>query len=401
MKSTLSVKNSERVINVKYISLQFIYWMMNCAVYSFAALFLLYNRFENRQLGYVLAAANLISIILQPALSQQVIARLHISVRKTIIIISGGLLLPLIALLFVGKNILVMFLMYTLSAVLILTLQPFVNSIGFQYINSGYSINFGISRGAGSFSYAITSYILGVLLAKWTPNLLPWIMIILTLTFLLSVWLLPKIKSDKSSELSTDDRTTTSIVKLLQNYKFIGVLFLAFSFLFVFHTIISTSITQIVQSFHGGSQIIGTSLMIAGLCELPGMFAFSYLVKKKSSSFWLELSAFFFFVRSIVVMVAPNLLTIELSQFLQAVSFAIFIPASAYLVNGVLPKEDAVLGQTIITAAMTLGGVLSSIIGGYLLDLLNVKSLLVFGMICALVGFLLTVVGIHMIKEDE
>ncbi|MGP4118063.1 hypothetical protein ACS4N0_13160 [Levilactobacillus zymae] len=126
-----------------------------------------------------------------------------------------------------------------------------------------------------------------------------------------------------------------------------------------------------------------------------------FAVKKKSSSFWLELSAFFFFVRSVVVMVAPNLLTIELSQFLQAVSFAIFIPASAYLVNGVLPKGDAVLGQTIITAAMTLGGVLSSIIGGYLLDLLNVKSLLAFGMICALVGFLLTVAGIHMIKKDK
>ncbi len=210
---------------------------------------------------------------------------------------------------------------------------------------------------------------------------------------------LPKEGHSENDDQDKKQKKGSSLSEAFKKYPFVPVLFLAFSFLFIFHTIISTSITQILNSYGGGSQDVGTALMIAGLCELPVMFGFNWLVKIKPSTFWLGLSSIFFVVRSITVMLAPNLMTVEISQFFQTISFALFIPASAYMMNDYLDVDDTVLGQTIITAAMTLGGIISNIIGGYLLDLWNVHVLMAFATACAAIGMALTMLGIKSAKN--
>lgn len=391
--------NNNRMVNINYTIFQFIYWMMNSAIYSFAAVFLLYAKFNNREIGWVLALANCISIFLQPYLSQQIIGKYNIPIKKVITILTVITIIDMIPTLIFRNTLLVLFCLYTLATLINLTLQPLVNSLGFDYINQGFNINFGVSRGAGSLSYAITSYTLGYLLAMFTPNALPIVMIILACVFLVPLAILPKDRQTATKKKSAERKNNYSLKVISHKYPFLVVIFLAISFLFIFHTIISTSITQILNHYGGDSKNVGTALFIAGMCELPAMFGFTKLMKIRPSYWWLNLSVVFFVVRSLVVLFAPNLMTVEGSQFLQAISFALFVPASSYMMNDFLDKKDNVLGQTVITAGMTCGGIISNIIGGYLLDLFGVFMLMLFATACALIGMVLMFIGVRIAKN--
>lgn len=394
-----SAVSHSRWLNINYTSLQFVYFMLNCAITSFAAVFLLYNRFQNHQLGIIMALANLVSVLLQPFLTQQVIRRWKISVKTTIRSLILIFVLSMIPLIFIQGNIKLITVCYTIAAIIIITLQPFINSLAFQFINLGYSVNFGASRGAGSLSYAITSYTLGYLLAIFTANSLPIIVVVLAVLLVIPLGFLPKTDNVQMKDTDQDNGNGSSLIDAGHRYPFIIPLFIGFSFIFIFHTIISTSITQVLYSFGGTSKNVGIALMTAGLCELPAMFAFNWLVKIRSAGFWLKLSAIFFLIRAVTVWLAPSMQIVELSQFLQAVSFALFIPSSAYLLNDALRKSDAVLAQTLITAAMTVGAIIANVISGYLLDILGVRSMLFFSMICALFGLIFTIAGLRSIKK--
>lgn len=54
------------------------------------------------------------------------------------------------------------------------------------------------------------------------------------------------------------------------------------------------------------------------------------------------------------MLLASSILMMEMTHLLQAFSFALFIPASAYLFNQFLADDDRVFGQTMIIIATTL-----------------------------------------------
>ena len=53
---------------LRFSSLQGNYWMCFCAMYGFASVFLLDKNFDNQGIGFILAASNILSVVLQPTL---------------------------------------------------------------------------------------------------------------------------------------------------------------------------------------------------------------------------------------------------------------------------------------------------------------------------------------------
>ena len=64
---------------------------------------------------------------------------------------------------------------------LMLTMQPFINSLTFAFEKNGIHINFGLARGIGSVAYAVMSLILGNIVAIFSPELLPFFYVGLSL----------------------------------------------------------------------------------------------------------------------------------------------------------------------------------------------------------------------------
>ncbi|WP_272944480.1 MFS transporter [Carnobacterium jeotgali] len=159
--------------------------------------------------------------------------------------------------------------------------------------------------------------------------------------------------------------------------------------LFLFHTIVNTYLVQIIHSLGGNDSDFGLSLMITALSELPAMLGFSYLLTKRKSGIWLKVAAISFVIRSILFLLSGSIFMLNITQLFQGLAFALYIPASTYYVNQLMQKPDYVKGQAFNIGAVTLGSVVGSFIGGWLLDHAGVPEMLSAGIVAAFIGCLL------------
>ncbi|ENT4821178.1 MAG: MFS transporter [Klebsiella michiganensis] len=146
--------------------------------------------------------------------------------------------------------------------------------------------------------------------------------------------------------------------------------------LFWFHTIITNYIAPIIYSFNGGNKNISVALMIAGCVEIPVILFFSVLIKRISVINIVACLAIFFLLRNILLLLSGSVSMVLFSQSFQAFSFALFIPASAYFMHRFTMPADNVRAQTILSIAMTSGGGLGSIMGGVLLEFIDINRIL-------------------------
>ena len=201
----------------------------------------------------------------------------------------------------------------------------------------------------------------------------------------------PKVEKHHHSEI--DPSQTLDIAKppvsFLRRYDRFVPFLIGVSGLFVFHSIINTFLAQIMTSVGGKTTDLGISLTIAAAVELPAFLGFSWIITKFKSTTLLIFSGIVYALRSAIFLVASSVLMINIGQLFQAISFAVFIPASVYFINEMMRPEDKVKGQTYVTGLATLGSVIGSIIGGRLLDISGVPALLTFASGAALAGCLL------------
>ena len=74
---------------------------------------------------------------------------------------------------------------------------------------------------------------------------------------------------------------------------------------------------------------------------------------------------------------------------MQMGSFALYIPASVYYVNEVMEEQDKFKGQALMTGTNTLGGMIGSLLGGFLIDHAGVAVMNLAGLIMAVSGAVL------------
>ena len=380
-------------LTIKCAWLQGLYWMSFCSIYSFASAFLLAKNFENQQIGILMAVSNIISVILQPTIGSLADKSSRISLKLIISCLASTDILFLTGMVATPGNRVVNAVLYSAALALMLTFQPLLNSLIFEYINEGNNVNYGIARGVGSVSFALISYLLGLLINRYHPYFLPFVCIGLLACMLFVVQTLPATKRKEKKEKAITDFSrkilSGGFFRFLKKYDRFPLFLLALAFLFIFHTIVNTYLVQMMQHLGGNDGDVGLSLMIAALCELPAMLGFGYLISKFKSGNLLKFSGFFYVVRSLLFLFSTSVLMLNFTQILQGLSFAIYVPASVYYVNQLMKKEDKVKGQTFIVGSSTLGSVFGSILGGWLLDHAGVGAMLLLGTVAAAVGCLL------------
>ena len=83
------------------------------------------------------------------------------------------------------------------------------------------------------------------------------------------------------------------------------------------------------------------------------------------------------------------------AQLLEGLSYAVFIPATVRYMEESVPRADAVKGQTLITAMLSLASVAASLLGGMLLDTVGLQTTLFSGVFVALAGFALLIPAVR------
>lgn len=378
----MNQNHMERKLNINFSFIQSFYWMTFCTSSGFASVFLLSREFDNREVGIVLALANIFAVVLQPMVASYVNASKHITLKQVIVMLGFVAVTLCAVMLVLPKVFFITAILFILILTAVFIIQPLINSLVFEFVNRGIFINFGITRGIGSVAYAVLSYLLGVLVERFGGSVVPYISVVVICLFLLS-FLFVKDPEKMEKEEKIEMKQTLETEKMKPSFWgfLCGILCM-----FAFHTMFNIYLIHIVTSVGGTSKSMGTAIFLAAILELPVMGMFAFLVKKVRIQILISISAIFFVVKAILAYFATNMAMLYVDQVLQMFGYAVFIPASVYYVNAIMQQKTRLKGQAYITSAMTAGAVVGNVTGGILIDLYGVKEMLLISVIFAMIG---------------
>lgn len=364
------MKLNTRKLMIQYCILQGSYWASFCVIYAFATVFLLSRGFESSMIGVIIAAGNILGVVLQPMVASIADRSEKISLHKLTAMLSVIMILLLVLLYFVPNGLLAVAVLFLLTDTFLQVIQPLINSVSVYYVNQGVSVDFGSARGIGSLSYAAASYILGIVVEKFGTRSILMTGILVALVLLVTVLSMPVLSSSAASRLGEKEpeQNDAGLIVFADRYKNFMLTLAGITLLFTFHNMNNAYLIKVIENVGGTSADMGRMLSIAAVTELPVMFLFSRISKHFKSSTLLMVSSAFFAIRAAGFMLAGNVMTMYLAAMLQIGSFALYIPSSVYYVNETMLDQDKFKGQAVMTATNTLGGVFGSLFGGFLID---------------------------------
>ncbi len=376
------------VTTARYAVLQSSYWLTLCTIVPFASVFLLEHGFTSAQVGMVTAWANLLAMLVQPLVgafadrSRKVfLSQLMAAFAALELLLIAGMLLPLPQALLGG--------MFLLAVASVMINQPLVNAICLYYTDRGLDVNFGVARGIGSGVYAVASWGLGMLVNRFGSRVLLFSGIALcALLIALALGYRPIDAASRRAgdDARKDDSASTSLRGFAKKYPKFMLLLVGCVLLFIFHTYSTTYFYQIVLSIGGNSADMGLSNALAALVELPAMFLFGRMARRWSCERLLMTAAVAYVAKAVAFFLAPSMPWMNVAQCFQALSYAVYVPATIHIANRMMDVSDQNKGQTLLTAANALAAIVGGLTGGVLIDHFGASRMLLVGIGCTVLG---------------
>ena len=358
-------------IRYMYTLIQCLYWMTAGLMFNFASAYLLDRGFSNSQIGVVLGAAYALSAVAQPlvaALFNRSGVRLSTGMA-CFYAVAAVLAVLVLALPLQGGALAVLIVcIFMLQA----TMQPSLNSLHRGYALRGVEVNFGFARGMGSAAYSVMCALVGRLLYRFSPCMLP--ALYLTTMLLMIACLLAFRAPSFTDGVSLGERRRRE--PLLRRYPRFALLLLGVSLLATVHIFIDNFMLQIVQNLGGGSAQQGVVVAIAAMMELPAMVLYGRLSKRIGGGWVLCMAAWVWVVKDVLTALATSPAMLYAISLLQFASYAFYVPAAVEYVSDALSQQDFLAGQALVGTAFTLGSLAATFIGGWMLDLLGVRGAL-------------------------
>ena len=428
--------HSTKLLTPKYTLVQAAYWGGYCTLHAYATVFLLDKGFSNGSIGMLLALANVLAVFLQPMVGGILDKAEKFDVRDAMMFFSVLTIGISLLLYLAGNHVAFIGILFLTSYMLQMVCQPLTSTLGYEFINRGYPLNFGLPRGIGSCSFAVVSMIVGNIIGKKGSGVLPICTIALFVIYLVAIWMMKipevsyevarttekngmdEIKTEQSKAEQTGTETNevkqfgTEANKAERNgvahnrfsdfvkyYPKFSVFLLSVVTIFILHSMINDFFIQIITPLGGNSTTLGYAISLAAVVELPAMAAFSMLKKKINGGTLLKWSLILFTVKGVLMLLAQNMVMVYVSQCFQMVSYALFIPASIDYVNQKMEDMDLVKGQAFVTGALTLGSVFGTVFGGFLLDVSTPKTMLLVGIVISAIGSIIACLSVEKVVD--
>lgn len=391
---------------IKYAAVQAFYWATLCAIMGFAVIGMLEKGYSNSEIGYVIAFANIVVVVLQPLIASAADKNKKLTLKLIIWGFSFLMAAAAVILFFLTTASALLTAMMAVGMISVTALQPFVNSMSVQLEEQGIPVNFGLCRSCGSLSYAVVSAVVGVLIKTYSYKVVPVATILLLIGLFFSVGILAGkgggqtgLQNEKRSAKKQKSEQPQGLMQFLFANKRFSFFLVGIMLLFYTHMITSNYLIQVVSTVGGDSSHTGIACSIAAVLELPVMIFFTRIVKKIRCQTLLRISGVFFVLKYLFLFLAKSVGMIYFAQVFQIGAYALFIPASVYYVSRLFGSADMFKGQSMVTAAMTLGGVFASIIGGWMLDAYGVHEMMFVAVLLAMFGAIIMCFSMEKISD--
>ncbi len=394
------MKKAEKSLNADYTLLQTAYWAMNSVIFCFSVIFLQYKGYSNYEIGIVFALGNIVGFVLQPAVAGYVDKSRKVALIRCIRVTAALSAALMLAVLAMPERCMMLTCAYVLLVAGTTLLTPLCTSLCFYAESWGYSISFSRARAVGSLAYSACAIVLGRLVYQMNENAIPLLYIacsamLCVMSMVFSVKERPHRAGLLPAENDAASEKASSLIEFAKENKLFMVFLAGTAVMFFTHALIGNFMIEFIRSIGGDSADLGNVLAFMTMVEVPVMLLFSRLTRHFRCSALLRFSVIMFTVKELMIYLAPSIAALYAAESLQAFSFALFIPASVRYVDEVIAKRNAVKGQALVTAMLTLGSIFASYIGGLLLDTSTPEFTLLVGVIISAVGTLMLLMSIQ------
>lgn len=377
----------ERFLWFQYPLAQFLYWVTCCACSGFVAVYLQYKGLSNTYIGIVVGFYGVLSLFVQP-LSSKIIGMVHgLTIRKMIIIF-----LLAMSGLFATITFWMVSDIWTITAFIIINalnscMIPLMNALGMEYVNQKQNVNFGLARGFGSLGWAVSAVVIGLLLEKFSPEILGYIYITSAGVMFLNILFMPDF-GQIMEPVKTEEKEKGVFRKCLKDHTLLFVIIGSFLNQ-VCHALGTTYTINIVRVAGGNETAAGLAQFFGAGSEMLGMVLFGILIARYGSIRILKISSIFFALRFLFLIFAGNLPMVMFGYALQGPSAGLYIPAAVYLVNERMLPQNRTQGQTIYNVLTSgMANFVGNLLGGKLIDQFGLHYTLITCFLFAIAGCL-------------
>lgn len=375
-------------ITWKFAVLQGLYWIGACVVCSFAERLLTAYGCSVQQVGLIMAGANGAALLLQPLLADLADRTDGPSLKSEIL---GAMALSIVLALFQlfpAARLLTTALLFGAMSAVTLSIQPMLNAVGFAYVDRGDAIDYSLARGIASAVFAAFCFLAGYL-AEWRLESLLWAYMLANFGILcLSIVFAPG-KTRKAKARVPH----TGTVALLKKHPYLLYFLFGTVLTFATHNFLNAYMLSIVKTIGKGTHEMSAAIALAAVLEIPTMAGFSRLMKRFRLESMLLASSVGFTVKHLLLLLplcfGAGIWSVYLSQAVQLLGFALFIPAASFFLNARMDAADKVKGQMLLTEAQTVGSILGQLVGGFGIARIGIAATMGVGCVLSLIGLAL------------
>lgn len=366
----------------KYNLFYFIYCIVGCCLAAFVAVFLQYKGVSNTLIGLVTGVGCVSSVFLAPYLSSLIVKVEKLNAKNVIIGVYSFVAAVFLALAFLPLPPSVIVVFYIVIYSVYVAAASFPQVIASCYMQEGEDIDFGLARGLGSASWAVTALVMGPIVDRFSP-------VVLAVAFLIShifmVALLNTMPTPVSQNTSKEKGGT--VMGIIKNYRVYFLVLVGFAFCLAAHSCLGTYLSNIVASLGGSTSVYGISVFLMALSELPVMAAAARWMKKVDSLTLIVIGGIAYIIRNFTVCLAPNIAVLIVGLLFQAFSYALLTVVITYYAMYNLAPQDQVMGQAMIGIITSgFGATVGNIMGGVLQDTLGLGAMYIFACSLTVIG---------------
>ena len=397
-------------VNILYIGLQGMYWMMVCCCVSLGSAYLSNRGYSTFSIGVLFAMAYLLATLVQQVVSVVTDDSAEFDVLDVLAVFGIVLVITLFISLFTHDNSFFTGLTFLITALVVTVVQPFLNALNFYIERMGIPMNYGVARASGSFSFFIMSLIAGFFMKVASEKTAPFLGFLTAVGFTtFIIWIFRELKTaglrqntyDPFEYEAADSFDSLYVSDFIEKHRMFFLYLIGLILFYFGHVIVNNFLYQISVNVGGDEGTNGGLLALQAIVELPAMIFFSWLRERFGTKFLLGVSAVFYLIKIYFTAIAVNVGMLYFSMIFQALGFALFIPASVHLVDEIMSKQDAVKGQAFVTMAMTFSSLVASIFGGLIINIFGVTATLWISTFITVVGVVISIYALLRINTQK
>lgn len=372
-------QNSNKTI--AHLSLfEFIFYATTACFNPYLVVFLQSKKFTNTAIGTILSINALVGILAQPFWG--VVSDRIQSIKKVFL-----LCISLSSILLLTMPLYQSYIAYvTILAIITFfdsPLSPLTDAWIIQNIKSIESGNYASIRLWGSLGYAVTVYIMGIIVNRLSPYHAFYSHALLAA---ITIVIITTKNYDEDISVSPAQAEKSSIKKLLTNRHYIIYLLFAASIMAP-HKAAFTYLPNLMSKVGGSNKELGAAMSIMALSEIPMFIIIRRFIYDKKPITLILISSIFFILKQLLYLFARTPTHVIMLQILQGPSYALLLNGHVNYIDDLAPDELKSTAQTLGTAiAFGIGGILGNYGGGLIIDRFDLPILYKVGLAMSVAG---------------